>query len=85
MLSTYLRWGAVSGGVMLVVAALGFLFIGRLDASTYGIAEIAGYTSIILGLAAIWFAVARRFRVTPQPPASGTASVSASASPLLPG
>ncbi len=61
MLSTSLRWGAISGGVMLVAAALSFLFIGRLDASTYGIAEIAGYTSIILGLAVIWFAVARRY------------------------
>lgn len=61
MLSTSLRWGAISGGVMLAAAALSFVFIGRLDASTYGVAEIAGYTSIILGLAVIWLAVARRF------------------------
>ena len=61
MLSASLRWGAISGGVMLAAAALSFVFIGRLDASTYGIAEIAGYASIILGLAVIWLAVARRF------------------------
>lgn len=56
MKKTVLRFGSISGFILVKLSAISYLTIGT-DPNNYALSEIVGYTSMVLSLAIIFFAL----------------------------
>lgn len=56
MKNTVLHFGAISGLILVTLSAISYLTIGT-DPNNYELSEFVGYTSMVLSLAIIFFAV----------------------------
>ena len=61
MISAILKWGVISGGLMIALFTVTDTFMPPHDAASYQASEIAGYIGILVSLGVIYLAIAAYF------------------------
>lgn len=62
MFNKILKWGIISGTIMVIIFIISYLAFPLVDAAAYTNSEILGYVGILLGTIIIYFAIADYFK-----------------------
>lgn len=61
MFNNILKWGVISGLIMIIIFYLSYLIFPLTNAAAYSNSEIMGYLGILIGVVIIYFAISEHF------------------------